>query len=738
VTDATDGASTWERLRRRKVVQWGLAYVAAAWGLLQVLGFAADAFHWPDAAKQFAMLALAVGLPIVIVLAWYHGDRGQQRVGRTEIAIITLLLALAGGLFWRYHVAANTPSAATAQSAASPVSPSASLSATPIKAVDARSSIAVLPFENRSDQREDAFFVDGIHDDILTQLAKVSALKVISRTSVERFRETRLPLKDVAEQLGVGRIVEGGVQRAGKRVRITVQLIDTATDTHVWAESYDRELTAANIFAIQSDVATAIAAALQATLTSGEKASVGAVPTTNLDAWEAYQLGAQRMAKRNSEALTEAERFFRKAIALDPKFALAYVGLADTLELQVSYSGAPEEPAKVQAETALANAMKLDPNLAEAWASSASLAAANENYDRAEQMYLRAIQLNPNYATAHHWYGGFLAGRGRMGEALEQARLAVELDPLSPAANVSLGVRLADAGHLAEAEARFRRVVEIEPSMAAAYSNIAQLKAYALKQPAGAVPYLEKAIEVDPGSPEVRIWLAYVYMDLGLLDEAKRVLAAARQRWPRNIYVLRNLPYLHLFGGNMPATLEDARQSVAADARSSDIPLSLLRNADLRAGRPEVARARYAKVYPEYFAADLPKPADFSAYLGTDIALVLQATGEPQRAKALLDRVEPLIRPYPRLGPMSYGISEMQVLALRGQDREALALLRELVSTGWRGPMWRYYREFDPTFDRIRNEPEFKAAFADIERDMAVQRAKVTARPKDAPLDLTK
>jgi tetratricopeptide (TPR) repeat protein len=382
--------------------------------------------------------------------------------------------------------------------------------------------------------------------------------------------------------------------------------------------------------------------------------------------------------------------------------------------------------------------MKLEPNLAEAWASSASLAAANEHYERAEPMYLRAIQLNPNYATAHQWYGSFLAGRGRDAEALEQARLAVELDPLSPAANVSLGIRLVDAGHLAEAEARFRRVVEIEPSMATAYSNIAQLKAYALKQPADAVPYLQKAIEVDPGNPDSRLWLAYLYMDLGLLDEARRVLADARKRWPNSIYLLRIAPYLHLFGGDMPAALDDARQAIAMDARSSDIGLFLLRNADLQAGRPELARARYAKVFPEYFAAELPKPADVSVYLGTDIALVLQATGEHDRAKALMDRVEALIGPYPQLGPAAYGITRLQVLAMRGQDREALALLSELVRAGWRGPMWRFYGEFDPTFDRIRNEPEFKAAFAEIERDMAVQRAKVTARPKDAPLDLTK
>ena len=184
-------------------------------------------------------------------------------------------------------------------------------------------------------------------------------MRVISRTSVEQFRDTKLPIKSIAEQLGVAQILEGGVQRAGDRVRVTVQLIDASTDAHLWAENYDRELTAANIFAIQSEVATAIAAALKATLTADEKARVDAVPTQNLEAWEAYQLGKQRMAKRTSDALAEAERFFRKSIDLDPTFALAHVGLADALILQIQYSGKPLEGTLAEADRALSQALRV-------------------------------------------------------------------------------------------------------------------------------------------------------------------------------------------------------------------------------------------------------------------------------------------------------------------------------------------------------------------------------------------
>jgi len=300
VTDAPAeraAENIWTSLRRRKVVQWGLAYAAGAWALLEVLGFATDAFAWPAITKPLAMLGLAVGLPIVVALAWYHGDRGQQRVTGHELAVLTLLLFLGGGLLWLY-AKRSAPTASTVAA----VNPAPTLAAT-----DARPSIAVLPFENRSREADDVFFVDGIHDDILTQLSKVSALRVISRTSVEQFRDTKLPMKAIAEQLGVARILEGGVQRAGERVRIHVQLIDAASDAHLWAKKYARELTAANIFAIQTEIATAIAGELKATLTPAERARAKIVPTQNLAAWEAYQLGKQLMAKRSSAGIGDAQ-----------------------------------------------------------------------------------------------------------------------------------------------------------------------------------------------------------------------------------------------------------------------------------------------------------------------------------------------------------------------------------------------------------------------------------------------
>ena len=398
-------------------------------------------------------------------------------------------------------------------------------------------SIAVLPFENRSAKQDDAYFTDGIHDDILTQLTKIGAMKVIARTSVEQFRNTRLTTKVIGEMLGVTRVLEGGVQRAGDRVRVTVQLIDAATDAHLWAESYDRKLTAANIFAIQSEIAAAIASALKAALTPVEQTKLKAIPTQSLEAWEAYQLGRQRVTNRTSAGIAEAEKYFHRAITLDPKFALAYVGLASTLQLKIAYSGAPQAATLTEAEQAVGTALKLDPSLAEAWADSANIASIRQQYDRAEPLFRRAIALNPNYASAYQFFSYMLTNMGRADEALSFAQRAVELDPLSAIASSNLGWCLEAMGRFVEAETRYRKVIEIDPSMALSYESLGELRGFALNRFAGAVPFLEKAMELDPGNPDSEFFLAVLYLDL---DEvrAARMIQAAQIHWPDNVNVL--------------------------------------------------------------------------------------------------------------------------------------------------------------------------------------------------------
>jgi TolB-like protein/Flp pilus assembly protein TadD len=731
VTDtptARDGEGAWARLRRRKVAQWGLAYAAGAWGFLQGLQYVSDAFGWAAQLRQVSILALLVGLPIVLVIAWYHGDKGEQRVTRTELAIVTFLFLLGGALFWRYERASVAPRTTAAPAPTSPSSAPA--------AAAGRPSIAVLPFENRSSSKDDAYFVDGIHDDILTQLAKVSAMKVISRTSVERFRDTRLPIKEIALRLGVNKILEGGVQRAGDRVRITVQLIDASTDDHLWAETYDRELTAANIFAIQSEVASAIAAALNAALSPAEKSRASVVSTQSLPAWEAYQLGSQRLARRTSNGIAEAETFFQRAIALDAEFARPYAGLAVAHVLQSSRSSAPAGTSLEKADKAVATALRLDPNLAEAWAASGLVAETRGQSSAAEQMYRRAIALNPNYATAYQWLSSALTDQGRNEEARGALERALELDPLSAIINENLAEQLESLGRFADAEARYRKVIEIDPSMPYPYMQIGILEAYARNRFVDAAALVEKSIELDPDNPWIRLELMQLYLDLGDDDAADRVIAEARSRWPENEVVRTVTAIVAMLRGDRDAARKAAEGLLALDATNA-YALAVMDVIDLQQGHLAAARARCASAAPELFVPGAPRVDGSNWPLAVEVATILQKTGESAQANALLDQVDALIRRMPRLGGGGFGIADVEVLALRGRKHEALSALRAAERAGWRGGLWpqRYFRDHDPALDSIRAEPEFKSVFADIAHDMAGQRAELAARPKGAPLD---
>jgi TolB-like protein/Tfp pilus assembly protein PilF len=712
----------WERLRRRKVVQWALAYAAGAWALLQVLGFAADSFGWPALVKQLAMLGLAVGLPILLTLAWFHGERAQQRVTGKELGILTLLLLVGGGLLWWY---ANRP--AEAPPAVASTTAATSSSAT----TDPRPSIAVLPFDNRSRLEDDAFFVDGIHDDILTQLSKISALRVISRSSVERFRESDLSVHQIAGQLGVTSILEGGVQRAGDRVRINVQLIDAASDAHLWAESYDRELSAANIFAIQSEVAAAIGDALKATLTPAEEARSKAAPTQDLQAWEAHQLGKQRMAIRTSAGLKDAERYFRKAIERDPTFALAYVGQADAVTQQVFYSGRAREPSFTLAEELVTQALALAPDLSEAFATSAWLAHQRSDYKRSEADFQRSIALNPNYSTAYHWYSLLLLDLGRANEAHRQIEIALTLDPISTILITSSAFVLASLGRFQDAFAQYGKAIEIDPMTPVPYAFVGDTYTRGLGRLDAAIPWYEKAASLDAGNPQWTSALGLLYLDLGDEDRARRWLDTALEHGGQYADAQEAAAVFALYRGDVVAYRLHASKLAALDARR----IRLLRDDYIRRDDYKAARARYASANPDLLAMQAPDTNLPNILEAIDLALVLQHTGEGAHAKALLDRSEAFVRTIPKMGVYEYGIAAVQIDALRGEKREALAKLREAERAGWRYG-WRYHRDFDPNLDSIRNEPEFKAVFADIERDMAEQRAALAARPKDAPLDL--
>jgi tetratricopeptide (TPR) repeat protein len=307
-------------------------------------------------------------------------------------------------------------------------------------------------------------------------------------------------------------------------------------------------------------VAAAIAVALKTTLTAGEKARVNAVPTENFEAWEAYQLGKRRMAKRTSGALAESLAYFQKAIDADPGFALAYVGMADALLIQVYYEWAPRAASLVRAEEVIGKALALDPTLAEAHASLANLSDHRGDTERAELEYRKAIELNPNYATAQHWYANLLTEHGRFGEALQAAKRAEALDPLSAIINNMVAQALHGEGRFEEALAGYRKALQNDPAMPVVYANVALLQAYAYARFDDAAPLFEKASALDPQYANVPALLGQLYLDLGDDARAQQWLNRAMKIAADNELANEVMATWHLYRGEQAKALAFARR----------------------------------------------------------------------------------------------------------------------------------------------------------------------------------
>jgi len=385
-------------------------------------------------------------------------------------------------------------------------------------------SIAVLPFENLSEEKGNAYFADGVQEEILTRLSKVADLKVIARTSTQRYKSAPANLREIAEQLGVANVLESSVQKAADQVRVNVQLINAATQAHLWAESYDRKLT--DIFAVESDIAKTIADTLQAKLTSSEKNAIAKRPTANPEAYELYLKGLFFWNKRTGADLRTAIEYFNQALGKDPSYALAYVGLADSYSLLYFYGGtASPADSFPQAKAAAKKALALDDKSAEAHT---SLEYVLENYDfdveQSLKEFERAIQLNPNYATAHHWVAnGVLSALGQFDRAITEGKRAAELDPLSLIINANLGEDYFYARRYDDAIAQLRKTLEMDPRFYYTHWNLGEVLQLT-GQLNEAIAEYRKAVELND-DPYVLAVLGQAYARKGQREEAQKILS---------------------------------------------------------------------------------------------------------------------------------------------------------------------------------------------------------------------
>jgi TolB-like protein/Tfp pilus assembly protein PilF len=384
-------------------------------------------------------------------------------------------------------------------------------------------SLVVLPLATLSGQPEQDYFTDGMTEALIADLAKIGALRVISRTSAMQYKGVKKPLPEIARELNVDAVVEGSVMRAGDRVRITAQLIEAATDQHLWAESYDRELR--DILTLQSEVARAIAREIQIKLTPQEQARLCCVQQIDPEAHECYLMGRYHWNKRTNDALFKAIDYFQQAIEKDADFALAYAGVADCYNILGFYSLLPSNQAFPPAKAAAAKAMEIDDRIAEAHASLAFVKFYHDwEWAAAESEFRRAIQLNPGYATAHHWYAEYLVAMGQPELCIAEFKRAHELDPLSLIINAGIGWAYFYARHYDSAIEQCQKIVEMDPSFIPARLFLGQ----AFQQKAmydEAIAEFRQTLNQSCGATEIMAELGHAYAVAGRNDEARQVLS---------------------------------------------------------------------------------------------------------------------------------------------------------------------------------------------------------------------
>jgi TolB-like protein len=452
-------AAGWrDALRRRKVVQWGIVYVAGAWGFLQGLEYLSGTYDWPRQIQQQVTLALLIGLPIALVLAWYHGDRGHQRITTPEFAILTLLLLLGGGAFWYYQRTSEVGNDA-APTTADTTGPPAS-SAAP----DARPSVAVLPFADLSQARDQEYLGDGLAEEILNQLAQVPALRLVGRTSSFSFKGKSEDLRTIGGKLGVAHLLEGSVRKDGNQLRVTAQLVRANDGTHLWSKTYARELR--DVFKMQDEIARDVAQALSVKLDAVtlNRAQGG---TTNIDAYDRYLRWRQLFLSDKWDAEHERQRvqLAREAVAFDPKFVLAWDALAISLQGLVGWvDDAQAEQLRAEAGQIRARIAQLAPDH---WSVKRERAYSLwREGKRAEAIAVAKEIMDSVPLTYEHAspYSNLIFAAGHLDETVALDEQLRAIDPLAMFLSRSLQFDYIAARRYDEAEAEYRRSLTLEGS----------------------------------------------------------------------------------------------------------------------------------------------------------------------------------------------------------------------------------------------------------------------------------
>lgn len=713
-------------LRRRNVIRLAATYALVAWILIEAGSVLLPTFGVPDWFFRAYVLTIFAGFIASLIIAWVYEitpegvkldrevDRGQTVTpNRSKSnAIIIALLAVALGVSITFNVTGIRDQQ------------------TALAVASGDLSIAVLPFTSRSTDPDNRFFADGIHDDLLTRLADIDALRVISRTSVNEYRDTTKNLREIGSELGVATVVEGAVQRSGDQVRITVQLIDAATDEHVWANSYDRELTMENVFDIQSTVSSEIAQALKAALTPEEQIRLAARPTHSIEALAYYSEARDNLHKRRYDTLLEARRQFERAVEIDPRYAQAYAGLAETILVTHSNHKAIEASEAFElAGQAIERAIEIDEQLAEAHAVKGLLQYSQWNAARvgsgnmeAAESFQRAIDLNPNHANSYVWYSSLRESENDPEQAIELLHKAMHVDPLGRIPYVNLPGLYALQGQTDKATQLLVKAMEIFPDWATPYAYMSNhLQALGRLDESVAWATLAQQLTDDPMTGGNSLG---VYVEFG----ASEKLREFGEQFPEDhpLYTM-GAAFLYFMDNDYETTLELVRGFDAVSEIETSFAYPLAFMSALKLGELQTAQNFIVRANP-ILASDTNESVDRRNYKAAILlAYVFRKLGEDGRADGLLRQAETVVMQMPRVGVKGHGISDVHVLTLQGRPDAALDALRDAIDEGFVSLMsYEFWTlDQDPIVDELRDDPRFIAMKRELDQRIEVMRRNV-------------
>ncbi|MFT5838132.1 MAG: TolB-like protein/Tfp pilus assembly protein PilF [Flavobacteriales bacterium] len=737
------------QLKQRQVFKVATIYAVSAWPLIQIADLAVPALGLPDSVMTLLLQVFVAGFPVTLGFAWlfnftpegivrasaeYESDNSQQTNFKATLAVVGSLLIvttilLGSQLLFEekdlHNVMSDNSKTPLKSSVPKPIENKTFVVGEALKA--RKESIAILPFIAFSSDPEDEYFADGMVEELLNLLAKIPDLRVAARTSSFAYKGvTNKTIPEIGKELGVHTILEGSIRKndTNNKIRVTAQLINVSTGEHIWSETFDREYR--DIFQIQDDIANAVVTKMRLTLLDDKKKISIASETLNIDAMIEHGKGQKELSHRSVASIEKALTHFKQAVALDPNYARAYVGVADATILLALYGNNSRDEAHKQAQQAIDKALSLDHELAAAFASQGLLLSLTEP-SRAQQSFKRAIELNPNYGMAYLWYGSVLKSSGKLKESHELFIKAFQLDPKSPIAANNVAWGYFYMGDEKKAMEIFSQIIVNDPYYPGAYNLAGEVLTNHGRLDKATNMY-KRALEVDPINNHALKGLLFASMDVGDFAATNDWFDYIEQRKEKFSEAYINLLKARFYLVN--GEYEDAMVYLnKAELDDNNTGMSLM-----IAGEKAFYKGNYAQavsLYLEIQEKDKGEEGFFymleNGRAALHLAYAYQQLDASDNADDIIEKFEQytLSRKATQSNNPYYYMNMAQIKALKNNKEEAFYYLQGAIDVGW-VRVWE--AQFDPVFTLLRRETQFALMMGGVKARLATMLNRMNAQ----------